>query len=119
MLDTLAASVSDPDERVATFAISLLCQHPTGTVVERLQRYYQTGAKGLSEARKLRIIDALARSNDPSCVAFLSRLARRRRFLFFDLPKDAIVRKAARAALHRHRLKVSEQQAAEEHERAV
>jgi hypothetical protein len=52
-------------------------------------------------------------------VAFLSRLARRRRFLFFDLPKDAAVRKAARMALYRRRLKVSEQQAAEEHERAA
>jgi hypothetical protein len=89
-------------------------------VVERLQRYFQSGAKGVSEARKLKIIDALGRSNEPACVAFLSRLARRRRFLFFDFPKDAVVRKAARAALHRRRIKVSEQQAAEEdHEHAA
>lgn len=119
ILDALAAGVSDADERVASVAISLLCQRPTATVVDRLQRFYRSGAKGVSEARKLKIIDALARSNDPACVAFLSRLARRRRFLFFDLPKDATVRKAARMALFRHRLKVSEQQAAEEHERAA
>lgn len=119
ILETLTTGVSDPDERVAAFAISLLCQRPTPSVVSRLQRFYQSGAKGLPEGRKLKIIDALARSNDPACVAFLSRLARRRRFLFFDLPKDATIRRAARAALYRHRLKVSEQQAAEGHERAA
>jgi hypothetical protein len=37
----------------------------------------------------------------------LSRLAKRRRFIFFDLPKQAAIRKAAREALRRHRLMVS------------
>jgi hypothetical protein len=119
LLDTLTAGVYDRDERVAFCAISLLFQRPTPVIVDRLRQVYHSGAKHLPESRKLKIIDALSRSNEPACVALLSRLARRRRFIFFDLPKDATVRKAARAALHRHRLKVSELQAAEEHERTA
>jgi hypothetical protein len=42
-------------------------------------------------------------------------LARRRRFILFDLPKQAAIRKAAREALRKHRLLVS----TEEHERAA
>ncbi len=117
LLDTLTAGVYDRDERVASCAISLLFQRPTSAIVERLRQVYHPGARPLPESRKLKIIDALSRSNEPACVALLSRLARRRRFIFFDLPKDASVRKAARAALFRRRLKVSELQAAEDHGR--
>jgi hypothetical protein len=119
LLDTLVAGVQDKDERVASCAIALLLQRPTRAAVERLRQIYHSRTSSLPEARKLKIIDALGRSNEPACVAFLSRLARRRRFVLFDLPKDAVVRKAAREALRRHRLKVSEQQAAEEHDRAA
>jgi HEAT repeat protein len=119
LLDTLAAGVQDKDERVASCAISLLLQKPTRATVERLRQIFHSRASQLSEPRKLKIIDALGRSNDPACVAFLSRLAKRRRFIVFDFPKNALVRKAAREALRRHRLKVSEQQAAEEHDRAA
>jgi hypothetical protein len=119
LLDTLVIGVHDKDDRVASCAITLLFQRPTPTVLDRLRREYDAGAKTLPESRKLKIIDALGRSNEPACVAFLSRLARRRRFILFDLPKDRVVRKAARAALYRRRLKVSEAQAREERERAA
>lgn len=111
VLDTLVIGVHDKDDRVASCAISLLFQRPTPVIVARLRQVYAAGAKTLSESRKLKIIDALGRSNDPACVAFLSRLARQRRFIVFDLPRDRVVRKAARAALYRRRLKVSEEQA--------
>lgn len=119
MLETVAAGVCDKDERVASCAIAILCQRPTPVVVERLRQFFQSKAKGVSDQRKLKIIDALARSNEPACLALLSRLAKRRRFLFFDLPKHAVIRKAAGAALRKHRLKVSEEQASEEHGRAA
>ncbi|MEW6683203.1 MAG: HEAT repeat domain-containing protein [Nitrospirota bacterium] len=119
LLDTLAVGVQDKDDRVASCAISLLLQRPTPATVERLRQIYHSRASRLSETRKLKIIEALGRSNEPACVAFLSRLARRRRFILFDLPKDAVVRKAAREALRRRRLKVSERQSAEEHGRAA
>lgn len=114
-LNALAAGVADKDDRVAACAISILCQRPTQPVVERLRQLLHSRAKAVPEHRKLKIIDALARSNEPACLALLSRLAKHRRFVFFDLPKDAAIRKAARAALRKHRLAVS----VEEHEHAA
>jgi HEAT repeat protein len=96
LLDTLAVGVQDKDDRVASCAISLLLQRPTPATVERLRQIYHSRTSSLSEARKLKVIEALGRSNEPACVAFLSRLARRRRFILFDLPKDAAIRKAVR-----------------------
>ncbi|MFZ5863747.1 MAG: HEAT repeat domain-containing protein [Nitrospirota bacterium] len=107
-LDLFASATFDADERVATCAIGILCQRPTPKVVDRLRDLFESDDRRLSDPRKLKIIDALARGKDPSCVALLSRLAKRRRFLLFDLPKQAAIRKAAREALRRHRLMVSE-----------
>jgi hypothetical protein len=106
-IDLFAAATYDSDERVASCAIGIMCQRPTPKVVERLQRLFESDDKRLPDPRKLKIIDALARGKDPSCVALLSRLAKRRRFIFFDLPHQAAIRKAAREALRRHRLMVS------------
>jgi hypothetical protein len=106
-LDIFSSATHDRDERVAWCAIGILCQRPTPKVVERLRDLFESDDKRLTDPRKLKIIEALTRGNDPSCVALLSRLAKRRRFIFFDLPKQAAIRKAAREALRRHRLMVS------------
>jgi HEAT repeat protein len=106
-LDLFASAIFDTDDRVASCAIGILCQRPTPNVVERLQELFESDDKRLTDPRKLKIIDALARGKDPSCVALLSRLAKRRRFILFDRPRQAGIRKAAREALRRHRLMVS------------
>lgn len=114
-LAIFSSATEDRDERVASCAIGILCQRPTPKVVDCLQRLFEAEDKRLSAPRKLKIIEALTRGKDPSCLALLSRLARRRRFILFDLPKQAAIRKAAREALRKHRLMVS----TEEHERAA
>ncbi|MFZ5877479.1 MAG: HEAT repeat domain-containing protein [Nitrospirota bacterium] len=106
-LDLFSAATLDSDERVASCAIGILCQRPTPKVVDRLQDLFESDDKRLPDPRKLKIIDALARGKDPSCVALLSRLAKRRRFIFFDLSHQRAIRRAAREALRRHRLMVS------------
>jgi hypothetical protein len=106
-LDIFSSATYDRDERVAWCAIGILCQRPTPKVVERLRDLFESDDKRLADPRKLKIIEALTKGNDPSCVALLSRLAKRRRFIFFDLPHQAAIRKAAREALRRHRLMVS------------
>jgi hypothetical protein len=114
-LSIFSSATFDRDERVASCAIGILCQRPSPKVVECLQSLFESEDKRLPAPRKLKIIEALTRGKDPSCLALLSRLAKRRRFILFDLPKQAAIRKAAREALRKHRLLVS----TEEHEHAA
>jgi hypothetical protein len=101
VLEAVAPGVLDRDERVASCAISILCHRPTPRITDRLWTLLQPGRGSAPEARKLKIIEALARAADPASRALLGRLARHRRFVIFDSPGNAAVRKAARAALRR------------------
>jgi hypothetical protein len=101
VLEAVAPGVLDRDERVAACAISTLCQLPTPRIADRLWTLLQPGRGSAPEARKLKIIEALSRAADPASRALLGRLARHRRFVIFDSPRNAAVRKAARAALRR------------------
>lgn len=101
IVDAVAPGVLDRDERVAACAISTLCQQPTPRIADRLWTLLQPGRGSAPEARKLKIIEALSRAADPASRALLGRLARHRRFVIFDSPRNAAVRKAARAALRR------------------
>lgn len=101
VVEAVAPGVLDRDERVASCAISILCHRPTPRIADRLWTLLQPGRRSAPEARKLKIIEALARAADPASRALLGRLARHRRFVIFDSPGNAAVRKAARAALRR------------------
>ncbi|MEO5656252.1 MAG: HEAT repeat domain-containing protein [Nitrospiria bacterium] len=100
--DTLMPCVLDPDERVASCAISIICQRPTPRIAERLWGLLEPSASKVPEGRKLKLIEALARSKDPASRGLLSRLADHRRLTLFGWSKHAALRRAARAALRKH-----------------
>lgn len=100
--DTVMPGVLDPDERVASCAISIVCQRPTPRIAERLWGFLEPSASKVPDGRKLKLIEALARSKDPASRGLLSRLADHRRLTLFGWSKNAALRRAARAALRKH-----------------